>query len=105
MKAFLISFVVVLVAMILAMAYAPAHGQVDQSNCSDRADALSHLREAYKEQPVAIGLARSGGVVEVLVSEDGSSWSIIITLPTGTACMVVFGEDWETKNVEPGQGL
>ncbi len=37
----------------------------------------------YQEQPVAMGLASSGSVVEVLTNEKGASWSIIVTMPTG----------------------
>ena len=69
-----------------------AHGQ---QNCTDRASTLAHLSKNYKEQPVAIGLASAGGVVEILVSEDGKTWSIIVTLPSGITCMVAAGEDWE----------
>jgi hypothetical protein len=69
--------------------------QTNQTNCTDRSSALSHLSKAYKEQPVAMGLASSGGVVEVLTNGEGSSWSIIVTLPSGVTCLVASGEDWE----------
>ena len=46
-------------------------------------------------RPVALGLANNGGVVEVLSSKTGSSWTIIITMPNGPTCMVAAGENWE----------
>lgn len=63
--------------------------------CTDRASALSHLESKYQEAPVAIGLASNGGVIEVLANESGQTWSIILTMPDGTACMVAAGEYWE----------
>ncbi len=64
-------------------------------SCTDRATALSHLESKYQEAPVAIGLARNGGVIEVLANESGGTWSIILMMPDGTACMVAAGEHWE----------
>ncbi len=69
--------------------------QPDKNSCTDRSSALSHLSKNYQEQPVAMGLASSGGVVEVLTNDKGSSWSIIVTLPTGVTCLVASGEGWE----------
>ena len=52
-----------------------------------------------------MGLASSGGVVEVVASEDGTSWSIIVTLPGGVTCLVASGEDWETiERRAPSEG-
>jgi hypothetical protein len=34
-------------------------------------------------------------VVEVLADSAGSTWSIIITMPDGMACIVASGEHWE----------
>lgn len=63
--------------------------------CTDRASALTHLSKKFSEEPVAIGLANNGGVVEVLTDTGGSTWSIIITMPNGLACIVAAGEHWE----------
>ncbi|MDA0786882.1 MAG: hypothetical protein O3B37_11405 [Proteobacteria bacterium] len=64
-------------------------------SCTDRTSALTHLSKKYSEEPVAIGLASNGGVVEVLTDSAGSTWSIIITMPDGMACIVASGEHWE----------
>ncbi len=69
--------------------------QPNQTNCTDRSSALSHLSKTYREQPVAMGLASSGGIVEVLTNDKGSSWSIIVTMPSGVTCLVAAGEGWE----------
>ena len=64
-------------------------------NCSTRANVLNHLANKYSEAPVAVGMAENGGVIEVLTSTEGGTWTIIITMPDGTSCMVAAGEDWK----------
>jgi hypothetical protein len=69
--------------------------QTTEKSCTDRSSALSHLSKNYREEPVAIGLASSGSIVEVLTNDKGSSWSIIVTMPTGVTCLVASGEGWQ----------
>ena len=71
----------------------PAAGQ--QLQCSQRALVLTTLSDKYSEKPVAMGLASNGGVLEVLSNGEGSTWTIIVTMPNGTSCMVAAGENWE----------
>lgn len=69
--------------------------QQQQRACATRDAALQHLAKKYAEEPVAIGLANNGGVLEVL-SSDGGSWTIILTMPSGVACMLATGQSWES---------
>lgn len=57
---------------------------------------LNNLAGKYQEQPVAMGLTTTGALVEVLSSTTGNSFSIIFTMPDGTACMVVAGRNWQS---------
>ncbi len=66
-----------------------------QSLCTTRAQVTKQLDNRYSEAPVAIGLSRNGGVVEVFSTSDGSTWTMIITMPDGTSCMMAAGEAWE----------
>ena len=84
-----------LVLAVVASSGNAVAAQHSQTSCTDRSSALSHLSKTYKEQPVAMGLASSGGVLEVLTNEKGSSWSIIVTMPRGVTCLVAAGEGWE----------
>ncbi len=67
-----------------------------QGACSPRTDVLGHLAKKYGEAPVAIGVTNKGGLVEVLTTGDGKTWTIIVSMPNGTACMVAAGEGWRT---------
>lgn len=84
-------------AILIAATITPAAAQQQQQQpaCTKRTDVVEHLAGKYKEAPVAIGLANNGGVIEVLSSQTGTSWTIIITMPNGTSCMIAAGENWE----------
>ncbi len=66
-----------------------------QTFCADRTQILDRLSHTYSEAPAAMGLAASGGVVEVLTSKEGGTWTIIVTTPNGNSCLVLSGEHWE----------
>jgi len=76
-------------------AAAAGNNAVSARSCSTRANVIKHLANKYSESPVAVGLAENGGVIEVLTSSKGGTWTIIITMPDGTSCMVAAGEAWE----------
>ncbi len=46
--------------------------------CDDRKAILSHLASQYAEAPIALGRASNGGLIEVLTSTTGSTFTIII---------------------------
>lgn len=66
-----------------------------QNLCGERVDIIDTLKTRYHEMPISMGLAGNGGVVEIFASNKGS-WTIIVTRPTGVACVVSAGEAWES---------
>lgn len=72
-----------------------ASGNGTQQRCEDRVTVLRYLSHQYAEKPVAMGLARNGGLIEVLTSHDGGTFTIIVTSPDGRTCMVAAGEAWQ----------
>ena len=64
--------------------------------CDERGSVLKLLAEKYKESPVAIGVTNNGGLVEVLSTGNGGTWSIIMTTPQGMSCLVAAGEGWKS---------
>ena len=71
-----------------------------QTACSPRNDVVGHLANKYGGAPVAIGVTDKGGLVEVLTTGDGNTWTIIVSQPNGNSCMVAAGEGWRTKNYD-----
>src|SRR3546814_19771802 len=54
-----------------------------QPQCDQRESVLQVLQQKYKEQPIALGVTHNGGLVEVLTTGNGYTWSIILTTPQG----------------------
>jgi len=65
-----------------------------QANCGERKAIANILGDRYAEKPVATGMTQGGGVVEVFAARNGS-WTMIVTMPSGYACFMAAGEDWE----------
>ncbi len=75
----------------LVLASSPAFAA---PQCNSRDKVLELLSKTYSEAPVAIGVTNNGGLVEVLSTGDGNTWSIIITSAQGISCLVAAGEGW-----------
>jgi hypothetical protein len=77
-----------------ALAQAPPQTTVTPA-CHTHADLTDMLNQKYAEQPSALGVQANGHLVEVFVSNDGTSWTIVVTRPDGWSCIVAVGEHWE----------
>ncbi len=73
-----------------------AHAQTQSETllCDRRANIIGSLAEQYREAPVAIGVTSTGGMVEVLTTGDGTTWTIIMSNPNGISCLIAAGEGW-----------
>jgi hypothetical protein len=78
----------------------PTLAQAPPSNigraCHQRTDLTEMLNQRYAEQQSALGVQADGQLVEVFVSENGTSWTIVLTRPDGWSCIVAVGQHWES---------
>ena len=81
----------------IAVFSSAAAAQTQQNQCNTRDSVVSLLGNKYQEAPVAVGVTNTGGLVEVLSTEDGNTWTIIVTTPQGMSCLVAAGEGWRVK--------
>jgi hypothetical protein len=72
-----------------------------QSACAPRDAILERLAAKYGEVPVAAGVTDRALLIEVLVSGDGGSWTIIATSPAGASCLIAAGEGWRDVAAKP----
>ncbi|PZV34960.1 hypothetical protein [Mesorhizobium kowhaii] len=86
---------VAIAAIPAAAAATPAATESGSPSCAPRPELLKQLSSRFKEAPVALGLAKNGSVIEVLTSEDGETWTIMVSQPNGPSCLVAVGEGWE----------
>ena len=79
---------------VAAMSAEPAWAQTPggQMICGKRNDILRQLDEKYGETRRSLGLAQGRGVVELYASDETGSWTILLTNPQGTTCMMAAGE-------------
>jgi len=86
-------------------AMAQAQGPVQaRQQCDERTKVIGHLAKKYQEAPVAIGVTSSGGLVEVLSTGDGNTWTIIVSNPNGVSCLLAAGEGWRAIHFDETAG-
>lgn len=73
-----------------------APASAEQIACAARADIVQKLDETYREARQAIALTKQGGLLEIFVSAKGT-WSILVSSPSGKACLVAVGENWQQQ--------
>jgi hypothetical protein len=84
-----------ILALSAGLAVVSTSAAVAQPQCDQRDSVLQVLQQKYKEMPVALGVTHNGGLVEVLTTGNGNTWSIIVTTPQGMSCLVAAGEGWK----------
>jgi len=95
------------VAATLAAATPVAEAETRRA-CAERTAVVSRLAEKYGETLQSMGLHRNNGVVEVYASDETGTWTILVTRPDGTACLLAAGQMWEadaTPLTPPGKDV
>ncbi len=77
------------------MALAADQLAAETRNCAPRDVVLHRLSEGFGETRQSIGLGANNAVVELFASDTGS-WTIIVTFPNGSTCLVASGQAFET---------
>jgi hypothetical protein len=68
------------------------------NNCADRAIVLNELATKYRETRRAVGIAANSTVMEMFAAADTGTWTLTVTTPDGTTCLVASGEGFEVIN-------
>lgn len=97
-----IKFRAAVVVLFAGAAAAGATPAASAASCGPRDIVAGRLAAEYKEHRRAVGAMRDR-MVEVFVAASGS-WSVLMTAPDGTACMVASGEAWEFLAAPDGDG-
>jgi hypothetical protein len=78
----------------------PVQMRPGQMVCGKRTDMVQQLGEKYGETRRSLRLAGGRGMVELYASEETGSWTILLTSPQGTACMMAAGEAFQIEPVK-----
>ena len=78
--------------------------------CAPRDSLIEDLKSGWAEAPAAHGLTNANDtLVELFVSKDGRTWTLLLTHVNGQSCVIVAGHDWRgalDKLLKPmGQGI
>lgn len=97
-------------ALVTAVEPAPASElrplPVPPRNCEARADLLKRLQGEFNEQLMAVGVAGDGrAAVELHATRNGSSWTLLLTLPNGVSCLLASGNGWQVDAAIGGMSL
>lgn len=68
----------------------------DGPPCGPRKALTKKLEQSYGETRQSIGLTGGNAVFEVWVSDKTGSWTMLLTRPDGTSCVLAVGEDWQS---------
>lgn len=79
----------------------PANAQSDPA-CAARDEIVAKLAQEFKENQQAVGMVDENAVLEVFVSDNGGSWTIIATGKDGKSCILSAGQDWESTTFIKG---
>lgn len=75
------------------------------AQCGNRDTVVETLAGTYGETRRGIGLAANQTLMEVFASDETGSWTITVTMPDGTTCMIASGQHFETVSEElPARG-
>ncbi|MEM1238001.1 MAG: hypothetical protein AAGI10_13610 [Pseudomonadota bacterium] len=91
MRTHLIALSIGVVALVLTATSTRAQG----ANCAARDTVVERLASKYGESRQSVGMAANQSLVEVYANEDSGSWTITVTLPNGTTCLVASGSSFE----------
>lgn len=60
--------------------------------CSQREKIVSQLQNKYREAVIMRGIV-SGSMMELFYSPSRRSWTVLVTRPDGTSCLILGGEN------------
>ena len=66
--------------------------------CGPHDEAAKQLAEKFHETSMSQALTSAGTLLEVFRTEDGSTWTIVVTTPKGLSCIVAAGKEWADAN-------
>ena len=73
-----------------------------QAQCGPREQIVKSLGDNFKEAPIGVGVTQPGQVLELFASSSGT-WTMVVTTPNGTSCLIAAGENWDMVRAVRGQ--
>jgi hypothetical protein len=75
------------------------------TNCAQRTEMVEKLKIRFGESRQSIGLTPGGQALELFAHPEKGTWTILLTLPNGTSCMMASGHDYQAVKQPAGQDV
>ena len=72
-----------------------ADAQTARTLCAERDQIVGTLTGYFGETARSWGMGPAGRIVEIFASEETGTWTITVTAPDGTTCLVASGNSWQ----------
>jgi hypothetical protein len=69
--------------------------QTQAQPCAERALVVERLESRFGETRQSRGLNGANGLVEIYVSAETGTWTILVTTADGKSCLLASGNVWE----------
>ena len=83
-----------------ALLLSGAFAQAQAATCGPREQFVEQLRNTFHESARGVGLASPTQVIEFWSSEENGTFSILMTYPDGTSCVMATGQNWVAQGPE-----
>ena len=90
----------ILIAALGLAGVSAGNAQPARTICGERDMVVDTITDRFGETRQSWGLGPNNRIVEIFASEETGTWTITITSPDGTTCLVAAGLYWE--NLLPG---
>lgn len=96
-----------LLALVLVLTCGAAAAQMPPGAqaCGKRADLVAQLQRDYHEQQRSFGQVSQSALIEIFVSDNGETWTIMATGSNGMSCVLSAGKNWQSKDAVRGADL
>lgn len=91
------------IAVIAVALSFPAYAQ-NAPKCGPVAEIQKALKDKFNETLTSYGVVNERAVIEVYLSPDGKTWTILALGADGRACFLSAGKDWVSEQPATGKG-
>lgn len=89
---------IALIVWLVAKAVTPAAAQ---PQCAPVEEVLAGLATGYDESLIGRGFVANGTQMLLFTHPEGDTWTIIVLMPDGTACLAASGTGWDARTPTP----
>ena len=71
--------------------------------CLPHETIVTKLEQRHSEHRVGLGIGPGGGMVYELYVAESGTWTILVTRPSGLACIAAAGDGWVISPLVVGE--